>query len=53
MKTYTVRYRDNESNHHEISTSAEDSYEAKKLAMETIEYLHEHPNAIDCIDIIE
>ena len=53
MKTYTVRYRDDQSQHQEICTSAEDSYKAKKVAMEKIEYLHEHPNAIDYIDIVE
>ena len=53
LKTYTVRYRDDQSEHHEISADAQDSYDAKKLAMEKIDYLNEHPNAIDFISLAE
>ena len=51
-KAYTVRYRDDQSNHHELCTFAKDSFEAKTFAMEKVKYLSQHPNAIDYICLL-
>ena len=48
-RTYTVRYRDSQSNPHEITTNAKDSYDAKKKAMSCSDFLSSHPNLIDSI----
>tara|TARA_B100000700_G_scaffold166169_1_gene183717 strand:+ start:337 stop:507 length:171 start_codon:yes stop_codon:yes gene_type:complete len=50
-KSYSVRYRDYESKHHEFRTFANDSFDAKQIAMENIKYLNDHPHAIDNISI--
>ena len=43
---YTISYRDGQRNRCEFCAYANDSYEAKQVAMQTIEFVHEHPNAI-------
>ena len=50
-KPYSVRYRDDQSNYHQIHTLANDSYDARIIAMEKIQYLSEHPHAIDNISL--
>ena len=52
-KSYRVSYRDDQSVRHEVSTYAKDSFDAKLLAMKSVEYLSEHPNAIDNISLCE
>ena len=34
---------------HEFCTYASDSYEARLLAMELVNYVHEHPHSVDYI----
>ncbi len=46
---YTVGYRDERSRKCVICAYAKDSYEARQVVMETVRYVHEHPNCIDHI----
>ena len=46
---YTVQYLDETQHHQSICAYAENAWEAKQHATEDIEYLHSHPNSIDCI----
>jgi len=46
---YTISYRDGQRNRCEVCAYANDSFEARQVAMETIKFIHEHPNAIDHI----
>ena len=49
MSHYTVQYLDQNRHHQRICEYAEDSWQAKQQATEDVEYLHSHPNSIDCI----
>ena len=49
MSHYTVQYLDASRHHQSICEYAEDSWQAKQQATEDVEYLHSHPNSIDCI----
>ena len=49
MSHYTVQYLDETRHHQSICEYAEDSWQAKQQATEDVEYLHSHPNSIDCI----
>ena len=49
QKRYTVRYRDANSTMLERCYYAQDAYEARVLAMESVRYIHDHPHAIDLI----
>jgi hypothetical protein len=49
MTHYVVGYFDDQHNHHDICTSANDCWEAQKHAREDSPYLSEHPHAIDSI----
>ena len=46
---YTISYLDGKRNRCEFCAYANDSYEARQVVMETIQFLYEHPNAIDHI----
>ena len=46
---YTISYRDGQRNRCEFCAYANDSFEARQVAMETVKFIHEHPNAIDHI----
>ena len=46
---YTISYHDGERNRCEFCAYANDSYEARQVAIETIKFVNEHPNAIDHI----
>ena len=46
---YTISYLDGARNRCEFCAYANDSYEARQVAMETIKFVHEHPNSIDHI----
>ena len=35
--------------HQEICEYAEDAFSARNQAVQDVEYLHSHPNSIDCI----
>ena len=49
MSHYTVQYLDNNQHHQSICEYAEDAWQAKSQAVQDVEYLHSHPNGIDCI----
>ena len=49
MSHYTVQYLDQNQHHQSICEYAEDAWQAKTQATQDIEYLHSHPNSIDCI----
>ncbi len=49
LKPYTVRYRSFDNGRQENCFYASDSYEARMLAMELNQYIHDHPNCIDLI----
>tara|TARA_Y100001968_G_scaffold25323_1_gene19800 strand:- start:82 stop:249 length:168 start_codon:yes stop_codon:yes gene_type:complete len=49
LKSYSVRYKDGQSNHQQLQTLANDSYDARLIAIKKIQYLSEHPHAIDHI----
>ena len=49
MSHYTVQYLDQNQDHQSICEYAEDAWQAKTQATQDIEYLHSHPNCIDCI----
>ena len=49
MSHYTVQYLDDSRHHQTICEYAEDSWQAKQQAVQDVEYLHSHPNSIDCI----
>ena len=51
QKSYSIRYRDDQSKYHQLHTLASDSYQAKTIAMEKVQYLNEHPHAIDNISL--
>ena len=51
QKSYAVRYRDDQSIHHKIDTYANDSYQARIIAMKNNKYLSDHPHAIDNISL--
>ncbi len=46
---YTISYLDSTRKRCEFCTYANDSFEARLIAMETIQYVHEHPNSINYI----
>ncbi|HGY5533450.1 MAG: hypothetical protein AB8A49_08685 [Prochlorococcus sp.] len=46
---YTIGYRDAARHRCEFCAYANDSFEARQVVMESIKYVHEHPNAIDHI----
>jgi len=46
---YTVQYLDQTRHHQSICEYAEDSWQARSQAVNDVPYLHDHPNAIDCI----
>ena len=49
MSHYTVQYLDETRHHQSICEYAEDAFSARNQAVQDVEYLHSHPNAIDCI----
>ena len=49
MSHYTVQYLDETQHHQQICEYAEDAWQAKSQAVQDVEYLHSHPNSIDCI----
>ena len=49
MSHYTVQYLDATRHHQSICEYAEDAYSARNQAVQAVEYLHSHPNSIDCI----
>ena len=49
MSHYTVQYLDQSRHHQTICEYAEDAFSARNQAVEDVEYLHSHPNAIDSI----
>ena len=49
MSHYTVQYLDQSRHHQSICEYAEDAFSARNQAVQDVEYLHSHPNAIDCI----
>ena len=49
LKPYTVHYRDFKNHRLENCFYALDAFEARTLAMEFNNYIHEHPNSIDLI----
>ena len=49
MSHYTVQYLDHNRHHQTICEYAEDSWQARSQAVQDVEYLHSHPNSIDCI----
>ncbi len=51
QKSYAVRYRDDQSIYHKVDTYANDSYQARSIAIRNNKYLSEHPNAIDNISL--
>tara|TARA_R100000458_G_C8173331_1_gene172998 strand:+ start:85 stop:249 length:165 start_codon:yes stop_codon:yes gene_type:complete len=50
-KHYTVGYHEQNREHKDICTYADNSFEAHKVATEDVQYLHEHPQSIDSIMI--
>ena len=49
MSHYTVQYLDNTQHHQSICEYAENAFQARNQAVQDVEYLHSHPNSIDCI----
>ena len=49
MSHYTVQYLDQTQHHQSICEYAENAWDAKQQAVQDVEYLHSHPNSIDCI----
>ena len=49
MSHYTVSYMDETRHHQHICEYAEDAFQARNQAVQDVEYLHSHPNSIDCI----
>ena len=49
MSHYTVQYLDATQHHQSICEYAEDAFQARSQATQDVEYLHSHPNSIDCI----
>ena len=49
MSHYTVQYLDSTQHHQSICEYAEDAFSARNQAVQDVEYLHCHPNSIDCI----
>ena len=49
MSHYTVQYLDQPQHHQSICEYAENAWDAKQQAVQDVEYLHSHPNSIDCI----
>ena len=49
MNHYTVGYYDSQHRKKIICTYAQDSYEARQVAMESVKFIHEHPNTINHI----
>ena len=49
MSHYTVQYLDEYRHHQSICEYAENAWQAKNQATQDVEYLHSHPNSIDCI----
>ena len=49
MSHYTVQYLDETRHHQSICEYAENAWEAKSQATQDVQYLHSHPNSIDCI----
>ncbi len=49
MTHYTVGYLDEVRQHQEICVTAEDSFDARNIAMNDVPYIHDHPHSIDCI----
>ena len=53
LKPYTVRYRAFNNERLENCFYACDAFEARSLAMEFNDYIHDHPNSIDHIQCIK
>ncbi len=49
MTHYNVGYMDNSHHHQEICVTAENSYDARSIAVEDVPYIHDHPNSIDYV----
>ena len=49
MTHYTVGYLDQSRHHQEVCITAEDSWDARRIAQEDVSWIHDHPNAVDCI----
>lgn len=49
MTHYTVGYLDQTRHHQEICVTAEDSWDARRIAQEDVPWIHDHPNHVDCI----
>ena len=49
MSHYTVSYMGQTKHHQSICEYAEDAFSARNQAVQDVEYLHSHPNSIDCI----
>jgi hypothetical protein len=49
MSHYTVGYLDESRQHKEICAYAQDSWDARNVAVNDVPYLQRHPSSIDCI----
>ncbi len=49
MKHYTVCYYDSQHHKQAICAYANDCYEARQVAIESVRFIHEHPNTINHI----
>ena len=49
MKHYTVCYYDSQHHKQSICAYANDCYEARQVAIESVRFIHEHPNTINHI----
>ncbi len=50
-RAYTVHYHDHQHIEHEVCAFADDSYDARLVAIEMDKYLKDHPHAIDKISL--
>ncbi len=46
MSHYTVGYLDDTRHRQEVCVTAEDSFEARMIAVEDVEYIHNHPHSV-------
>ena len=49
MNHYTVRYHDSQHRHQDVCIYADDCFEARQVAMESVKFIQDHPNSIDHI----
>ena len=49
MSHYTVSYLDESKQHKEICAYAQDSWDARNVAVNDVPYLQRYPSSIDCI----